>query len=451
MKFSYKIIFAVVALSGVYGCKKYLDEKPNQSYTVPVKVADFQALLDYYPKMNNNDPGSGEISSADYYLLDETWQGLSTQYFRDMYTWQKDNLFAPGTNEWQACYATVYVANEVLDGLKGIAPAITIRADYNNVKGQALVFRAKSFLQIAAVWALAYDEKSAATDQGIPLRLNGDFNLLSVRSTVKETYTRIIQDLKESIPLLPVKPLALQRPSRPAAYALLARTYLFMRDYVNAGLYADSCLLLYNKLIDFNTLDKTATYPVQRFNPEVIMESYIPAPGPINAKRARIDSFLYQSYQNQDLRKSLFFKDNGDGTHAFKGSYEGGVLLFSGVATDEMYLTRAEASARQGDTNAALNDLNALLKYRFTGDFTPLKALSSGEALTLVINERRKELLMRGLRWMDIKRLNKEGAGITLVRKINGQTYSLPANDLRYALPLPDDIISLSGMKQNVR
>lgn len=58
---------------------------------------------------------------------------------------------------------------------------------------------------------------------------------------------------------------------------------------------------------------------------------------------------------------------------------------------------------------------------------------------------------MRGLRWMDLKRLNKDSANIILTRQVNGQTYTLQPNDLRYALPLPEDIIQITGMQQNPR
>tara|TARA_R110002033_G_scaffold36621_1_gene75228 strand:+ start:3737 stop:3916 length:180 start_codon:yes stop_codon:yes gene_type:complete len=57
----------------------------------------------------------------------------------------------------------------------------------------------------------------------------------------------------------------------------------------------------------------------------------------------------------------------------------------------------------------------------------------------------------RGLRWQDIRRLNKEGAGITLTRTLKGENYTLPPNDPRYIFPIPDDEIALSGIKQNVR
>jgi len=440
-------VLVFTALSLLTGCKKYLDVKTNQSYAVPAKVSDFQALLDYYPTMNTNDPGSGEVSAGDYYLDSTIYNGLSSQKDKDMYTWQKYNLYDPGYNDWSNAYNVVYVANEVLDGLQKLPAADGLE----NVRGQALVFRAKAFLQIAAIWSLAYDNTSASTDLGIPLRLSSDFNLPSVRSSVAETYRRILADLKQAVPLLPVKQLTADRPSRAAAYGLLARTCLFMRDYPNAGRYADSCLQLNNHLLDFKTLDPAPTYPIPRFNAEIDFETDIPPLSPIGNRRAKIDPLLYQSYADGDLRKILFFRKNADGTHAFRGSYEASSLLFSGIATDEMYLARAEAMARQGNTAAALADLNTLLKTRWDDTFQPLSAASAHDALKLVLTERRKELLMRGLRWMDLKRLNKEGAAITLTRMVNGRVYTLPPNDLRYALPLPDDIIALSGMPQNPR
>jgi len=47
--------------------------------------------------------------------------------------------------------------------------------------------------------------------------------------------------------------------------------------------------------------------------------------------------------------------------------------------------------------------------------------------------------------------LNKEGASLTLYRKINGQSYTLEPNSYLYTLPIPPDEISLSGISQNKR
>jgi CubicO group peptidase (beta-lactamase class C family) len=96
--------------------------------------------------------------------------------------------------------------------------------------------------------------------------------------------------------------------------------------------------------------------------------------------------------------------------------------------------------------------LDKLLFNRFkTGTYVPKTLSGQAEALSLVLNERRKELVMRGLRWMDLKRLNAEGRNIMVSRTINGQVVSLNPNDNRYAFPIPEDVIQLTGMPQNER
>jgi len=68
------------------------------------------------------------------------------------------------------------------------------------------------------------------------------------------------------------------------------------------------------------------------------------------------------------------------------------------------------------------------------------------------LKERRKELLFRGLRWTDLRRLNLDPRfAVTLARNVSGQIYSLPPEDPRYAWPIPDDEIQASGIPQNPR
>jgi len=127
--------------------------------------------------------------------------------------------------------------------------------------------------------------------------------------------------------------------------------------------------------------------------------------------------------------------------------------MFEGLANGEMYLVKAEAEARAGNTAKAMDDLNTLMQNRMvntTGQpFVPLTASSAPDALQKVLTERRKELIFRDRRWMDIKRLNLENANIILTRTVSGQTYTLMPNANRYAIPLPDMVIKISGMPQN--
>ena len=152
-------------------------------------------------------------------------------------------------------------------------------------------------------------------------------------------------------------------------------------------------------------------------------------------------------YAPGDLRKSIFFKASGS-SGTFKGNYSGIVAIFGGLATDELYLVRAECAARQGQTAAAMADLNTLLAKRWkTGTFVPLSAPDAATALAIILAERRKELVGRNLRWTDLRRLNN----VSLVRTLNGTTYTLAPGSPRYTYPLPADEISLGGLQQNAR
>ena len=431
------------------GCKKYLEEKSDKKLVVPASLADLQSVLDNYSKNTFSDLGSGEVSTTDYYLTEANYHALSLESYKRMYTWQKTDVFEPASNEWTYAYYSIYAANTVTEGIEKIPRNNTNAQEWDNIKGQALYIRAKTYLSMAYIWTQAYDENSANTDLGLPLRLNTNFNEKSTRSTLAETYAQIINDLQSSAALLPVIPKHLVRPSKPAAHALLARTYLSMRKYRQAGESASDCLKLFDKLIDYKQLTATANYPIKMLNQETIIYSVIPTPTPLNPTRAKINPDLYTLYSNNDLRKTVFFKNNNNGSYAFKGNYTGSLAPFGGISTNEVLLIRAEAHARQNRTEEALKDLNSLLLNRYNSTFIPYSSNSASQALEWILLERRKELPLRGLRWMDIKRLNKEGANISLTRTVNGVVYHLPANDPKFALPIPQDVIQLSGMQQN--
>lgn len=438
-----------VLITGL-GCKKYLDEKPDKKLAVPKSLGDYQALLDYYPAFAG-EPNSGEISSDDFYLTDVHYLSLVSDADRRTYTWEKDNLFPMESNAWSEFSTAVYYCNSVLDGLTKIERNGANQTEYDNVKGQALYFRGKRIFQAALIWSPIYRPESSGTALGMPLRLNINFNETSVRSTVRQSYDQLLEDVKKAAPLLPIKPLSKVRTSRPAAYALLSRIYLSMGDYPNSKLYADSCLQVYDKLIDYNYLDQTSSNPFPRFHDEVISENQLPSGQILNLARAKIKSEVYDSFDDpNDLRKVVLFSVNADGSHGYKARFTEGAALFGGMATNEVYLNMAECLARGNEVEKAMFYLNKLLITRWkTGAFIPYSVQNSEQALSLVLKERRKELLLRGIRWMDLKRLNADGYGISINRIINNNTYTLKPTDLRYQLPIPEDVILLSGMQQN--
>jgi len=430
------------------GCKKYLDAKPDAALAIPTTVDVLQGLLDNAAYMNQTGSDIPEIAADNYYNTDQNYARLPNQDGRDLYIW-KQQLFQ---DDWTSEYNVVYNANLIFDYLPKIERTAGNANVWDNCKGSAYLYRGKAFFEIAQIWAKAYSS-NASQDLGIPLKLTSDFNQTSKRASVADTYAQIISDFKNSIALLPVIPISQFRPSKPVAYAFLARTYLSMRDYKNAKVYADSCLLLQPKLLDYNSITSTSTFPfsqVQYTNTEHLMYSYC-ALRWLNTylNYGNVDSTLYKTYSDNDLRKTLYFIRNSTG-YGYRGSYAGYPSPDNGISTDEIYLIRAECEARNGDIQSSLSDINLLLKNRYkTGTFTPVNISDSQTLKDFILTERRKELCFRELRWGDIKRLNLEGANISITRHINGQTYVLPPNDNRFALPIPSNVIQLSGIQQN--
>ncbi len=445
------IISLCIGLLSWSGCQKFLDAKPDQQLFIPTKVAELQALLDNYPTMNQNDPYAGEASADNYYLTEADWLPRTAEQ-RRLYTWAPDFTFPSYRNEWSDAYEGIFVANTVLSRSADLPDSERLHPDWHAVRGQAFFHRARLFAAIAAIWAPAYDEPTADRDLGVALRLTDDFNERSVRASVSATYARILDDLSQATALLPLTAISPMRPNRVAAHALLARVYLSMRRYDEAGRHADTAYRSGLSLLDYSLLIPAQTRPFSLLNAEVLFHAQTISPTLLAVSRAKTDQALYDSFAEGDLRKTCFFQDNRNGTYGFKGNYTGGAGLFTGIASDEVFLTKAECMARSGDTQGSMTVLNELLVSRWQQDgFTPLRATNQAEALEIILQERRKSLIYRGLRWMDIKRLNKEGHGIELVRELGDNRHVLPANDLRYALALPEDLINLSGMLQNPR
>jgi len=450
----YLIITAVLSLAVTSSCKKYLDKKSDLRLVIPKTLGDAQGLMDDANLMNlRTSPSYGEASSDDYFLPPSGFLAVGT-IGQDVYTWKPLNYRY--VNDWSLGYLAIYNSNLCLELMENIERNAFNGSDWDNVKGSAHFYRAYYFLMLTGQYGLAYDEASSSKDLGVPLRLNSDFNIPSQRATVKECYQQVIKDATEALGLLPNYPQHSMRPSKGAAYALLARCYLSMHKYDLALNYVTSALALNNKLMDYNGDTDVAALsgntPFKKFNKETVWYAELAGGfGVHSILRARIDTTLYNAYDVNDLRKIAYFRE-ATPYQQFKGNYTANInAFFSGIATDELYLISAECKAYLNDIDGGLIDLNTLLKTRWRKSalFQPITALNRSDALVKIRLERRKELVMRGLRFYDLKRYNKEGLGLSLVRVNEGITVTLPPNSPFYALPLPTDIIELTGMPQN--
>jgi tetratricopeptide (TPR) repeat protein len=452
-----KILLLFFSAYLLIGCKKqddFLNEKTNIALSIPTTITDFQDLLNNESIFNKNDPKLGALTGEDYFVVDASWISATTTE-RNAYIFAPDIFGANGDfSDWSNPYNAVYVANTVLEGLSKLTPQGQNTEAINQLKGQALFYRSWELYNLLQTFAMPYDSITASTDLGIPLRLTSDFNVTVGRSSVKNCYDQILNDLKNCLSLLPGTSDYKTRPTTVAANAALARIYLAMGKYNMALSYVNAALSTYNTLLDFNTLN-ASNYPISKtFVAEDIFHSILSSSTFTGyGKISNIDSNLLGSYDSNDLRKIVYFVKRTTGNNTFKASYDYKGYSYSGLATDELYLIRAECYARIANTTAAMNDLNTLLVKRWkTGTFKLLTASTADDALIKVLMERRKELIFRGLRWTDLRRLNKEDRfKQTLTRIINGVTYTLAPNSELYAMPIPVSEIQLNGIEQNKR
>lgn len=452
------ILYIVLVLT-LNSCKKgWLDAKPDKTLIIPTTIQDYQAILDNSDVFNANYPGLNDVSSDNYTVSLANWQSSNTALERNSYRWSPELYEGETINfDWTYSYKRILYANIVVEGIAKISTTNQNLKDWNNVKGSALFYRAFSYFNLTQLFCKPFNEQSANNDLGLLIRLSPDPNERVKRATIKETYSQILLDLNTALELLPSTASYLTRPTKNAVYALLARIYLSMGDFDSALKNSNAALGISDLLLDYNTLKPTAALPFVRFNNEIIFHSEATTYKILSKNYFNVDVELYNTYEDNDLRKVLFFTLSGTDVK-FKGNYSGSNNFFSGLAINEVLLIRAECLARKDKINEALASLNLLLKTRWkkkndgTSTYVDRTASNVTIALKTILDERRKELLFRELRWTDLRRLNTEtNPAITLKRTLDGKNYSLAPNDKKYTLSIPPDEIRLSGIEQNNR
>lgn len=447
------MLIALLSLLGLTSCEKFLDEKPDIKLVVPKSLDDADLLLNDYTTMNDNYPLYGELGSDDYFLTKELWEASPDIDQRNTYIWAD----APyeDVSQWRNPYKTVYNANQVLEILS-ISTANNNDKRFQRISGEAHFFRAFAFQFLIEIYGVAYQASTAADEYGIPLRLDPAIDEPSTRASLKDSYDQVIKDYKIAAASLPQQNEFVGRPFKASAYAGLSRAYLSMGDYAQAYAYADSCMLHYSDLLDFNTLDPSKSLPIARFNKEVLFPAVSKYAGIMNADYCFVDTVLYRTYAEDDCRKTLFFEASNilEGAFHFKGNFDNATgNLFVGLSTSEVFLNKAESAVRIGKVSEALSTMNQFLKTRWkTGAFSDWKETDPERLLAMIVEERRKELVFRGRRWADLKRLNLDPRfQKKLIRKLGEKEYQLEPNSPKYAYRLSEIVINLSGIPQNKR
>lgn len=462
-----EIFIYVLSLLFCMGCgKSFLEEKSDATLVNPKTLIDCRQLLDNDGRLaqglNFVFPSLGQLASDEYYYDKSTWESTVFVQERNSYVWA-DEIYEdnPQISEWNNCYYAIYISNVVLDVLKDIKVTEANKKEYDDIKGTALFFRAIWNFAIAETFCLPYDKNTSENELGIPLRYSPNVDQIEQRATLEDTYKAILEDLEQSVNLLQngVPSINKNRPSVTAANAMLARIYLVMGHYEGALKHANESYRAYDIILNYNniTLDGDAVF--NKDNIEVLFMSaqkgYISTSIGKLAPNSFVDSTLIMLYNSKDLRLQAYFTFNKEKRANRKSLYTSGLNgtnLFNGAATDEVLLILAECKARKGDLDGTKILLENLNKNRFASSDIPFVSFKNkDDAIQQVLDERRRELLFRGMRWSDVRRLNVEGRNISFKRKLGDKEYILMPNSFKYAFFLPMQEIQFSGLTQNKR
>lgn len=425
------IVFGLLLAS----CDGFLDEKPSKTIDTPDTLEALDALLNNSGSLNTY-PALPLMMAGEYFSDDAGITALSP-WEQNLHLWkanpfQVDELIF----DFRDLYNQIQVANIVLENLEKVNSDKTKKEE---VKGAALFYRAHAYYNLSTLFLEGPNLEDKGLNYRIPNRTSTSINLKSEFADLASMKQIIKGDLEEAIKLLPEQVNYPFRPNKKAAVALKARVYLSWEDYEIALSAAKQLVEGGLSLMDYKDISSSKTYPFGLFNPEILWQCRIGGYNFMYSQNAfQVHPDLWVLYGDSDLRKSLYFVKRANGFINFRGSYEGTITLFGGLASDEVYLIYAECLARKGDLSGAASVLNKLLLTRHKTGFEQLSFDNSEKALKTILEERRKELVFRGLRWADLRRLNKdERFKTTLRRTYENVVYELGPNSDRYVLPLP--------------
>jgi hypothetical protein len=431
----YALAVAIMLITG--SCSKDLEPYNGKSDKLALETPEdlqtatygvYSCLVDRMYTKNLNQ--LGEYPGDDVALSGAT----GDQVF---YTYTYTHFPGMGNTEqfWQGAYKVIYSANAIIAKITdGTSPLL------DQLKGENLYLRAMAHFDLVRIFGKPYSQ-GAGNNPGIVIKDNTKDDR-PARSTVKQVYEFIIADLKKAATMMTDRKNAAFA-SKEVAEALLSRVYLYMEDNNNVLLYAD-------KVISSNRYKLVETQPYKtyfRVVPEENPETIFAIRHTVADDRGKdaIGSMYYNDPVTQatgwgEVYASLAFvklldQHPEDVRHSFiepqrdangnmqlrnqtpvyfinKYNWQEGIANLSSpviLRLAEMYLNRAEANAKLGNKQAAIDDVNIIRRragLSGTALYTVNDLKGHASVLEVVLEERRLELAFEAHRPYDLFRNN---------------------------------------------
>ncbi|NCG31685.1 MAG: RagB/SusD family nutrient uptake outer membrane protein [Proteobacteria bacterium] len=366
-----------------------------------------------------------QISIADYYgrslylmadiMGEDVKQNGSANRYQEFADFEGQIVTGHGFEQelWAEGYEGINMLNMIIQA--EFDGSTSVQADYQQIMGEVYALRGLIYFDLVRMYGQHYTFTSGGAHPGVPIVLEPDVTLLPARNTVGEVYTQAISDLTRGISMMSQTRGGSFMMTASAAQAVLSRIYLYMEDWANV-------VTMSNSVISSGryALVEGQAY-VDQFkaggSSEAIFEIQNTDTDGNNALGSMYRATGYGDYlpakdlldliDPADVRMQMFQIDPGlAGIYA---SYR--VMKWpSSTSTDnipvirlsEVYLNRAEAHARSGNTAGAQADLNMI---RQRGLSSAPAVVATGQALLDAIAlERRIELGYEGHRIHDLMR-----------------------------------------------
>lgn len=438
-----KNIFLLSIALLLVSCDKFLDIQPTGK-VIAQTGEEYRALLtDVYNTFPTDRSlttlrtdemvlDGGSITSEDYNTYFEIWTWNDLTPDEKTTTWT-----------WRQFYHAIYIANYVIEKQSEITEASA--ADINQMVGEAYMLRAYSYTILVNLYGKPYTKCDPTTELAVPLTVSPDVESVIGRSTVEAVYQQILSDInmaKQKLNVDKWEDALKYRFNKISADALLARVCLYMGRWQEALDAAKAVVAAYPELEDLTTT--TYTMPDKYTSKEAIvsleqvMKSSYKGIGFPDAK-------FVSSITTGDLRKNRYFKAKTSQVYdLLKG---GANECRSTFRSSEFYLTAAEAAARLGKLEEAIDLMSTMVQNRYlaarqTTTINSMKSMTQDQLIDFILEDRRAELCFEGHRWFDLRRTTQP----KIVKTFSDVTYTLEEGDSRYTIVIPRAAISANPL-----
>ena len=364
------------------------------------------------------------------------------------------------------------------------------------VRSEALLTRAYGHFMLVNLFAKHYDSQRASSDLGVPYVDTPETVFIKTykRNTVREVYDRIEEDMIMGIELVDDGFFANSGKyhfNRNAALAFASRFYLFKGEYEKCIEYSNMLFgsdpspfirdLTSNDFLNASSsIDGYAqlyTSPDLPGNLLLIRKvSLVQRPdfghGPTNILYRDIFSANpFPGTTDERENPALIKGENAVFPVRYQSLFQRSSLNSSvgtpyhihiGFRGEEVLFNRMESYVELNRIDDAIDDLQILFDRRFSGQLIVLTMELIREAFGVGNNpfisdkfvmdiyiqlERRKEFIVQGLRWFDIKRFELEVEH----NLVDGSIITLDDKDRRKVLQIPSSAIEVGELQPNPR